>query len=211
MTSKSVIYTASCVCHPEDGVRYVGQTIKGLTARKGVHFWNARKEGNRNYHSHFSNWIRKHGEDNVSFEVLEQCEESELDARELHWISKLRQEGAKLTNIRPGGASERGYKRPRQSEAMRGSRNPMYGTDRREVMAYARSFNKPMTAANREAVSKRSLGELNVKAKLTEEQVREIRAEAQYYGVSAALAREYGVSAAMISAIRLRRSWKHVE
>lgn len=41
MAPKSLIYTISCSCHPEQGVRYVGQTSKGLVARKGVHLWTA--------------------------------------------------------------------------------------------------------------------------------------------------------------------------
>lgn len=211
MNVKSVIYGASCVCHPEDGVRYVGQTSLGVNSRKHVHFWNSRVEESKSYRSYFSNWIRKHGEENVRFDVIEACNPELLDEREKFWIKELREKGQKLTNLKPGGLSERGYRRPDVSARMRGSGNPMYGKDRREVMAHARSFNKPMTEENRRAVSERSRGERNVKAKLTESQVREIRDVPQYYGVSAELSRKYGVSAAMISAIRLRRSWKHVD
>ena len=211
MTPKSVIYTASCTCHPEDGVRYVGQTIKGSKSRAHVHLWNSRIPESKSYRGFLSNWIRKHGEENIVFQDHEICEPDALDEREKYWIAHFRGLGNKLTNIRPGGGSERGYKNPLMSERMRGSGNPMYGKDRREVMAHARSFQGPLKDSTRAIWSEQRRGEGNPKAKLTEDQVREIRATPQFYGISAALSKEYGVSAAMISAIRLRRSWTHVE
>lgn len=53
----------------------------------------------------------------------------------------------------------------------------------------------------------RARGEASVKAKLTEKQVREIRASA---APQQELARIYGVCQASISLIRQRKTWKHV-
>lgn len=208
---RSLVYTAECSCHPDAGVRYVGQTIKGLRSREHVHLWNSRTPESKSYRSYLSNWIRKHGEENIVFRVHEVCDPERLDDRESYWISEFRLRGQKLTNIKTGGSSSRGYKVPLMSERMSGPRNPMYGKDRREVMAHARSFMKPMSEERRKAVSVRSAGEGNPKAKLTEEDVVSIRMVESYHGVNADLARQYGVTPAMISAIRLRRNWKHVE
>lgn len=53
-------------------------------------------------------------------------------------------------------------------------------------------------------------GERSALAKLTEAQVREIRAEPKWLGVNNWLSEKYGVNNRCISAIRLRRTWKHV-
>jgi len=50
-------------------------------------------------------------------------------------------------------------------------------------------------------------GILNGKAKLTEDDVRAIRASAE---TQATLARRYGVVQGIISSVKLRRTWKHV-
>src|SRR5690625_1414407 len=75
------IYGVRCSCHPEDGVRYVGQTSKGVEIRRAVHLWNARTDRSKTHKSHFSNWIRKHGEENVEFFTLEEPLVKDLDDR----------------------------------------------------------------------------------------------------------------------------------
>lgn len=53
------------------------------------------------------------------------------------------------------------------------------------------------------------IGEMNTNAKLTNEKVRQIRARRAAGGVTQqALAAEYGVSQAVISAIELRKTWR---
>lgn len=53
-------------------------------------------------------------------------------------------------------------------------------------------------------------GETNVRAKLTNAQVLDIRSRAGGYGVNAALAREFGVGKLCIGRIRRRESWTHI-
>ena len=53
-------------------------------------------------------------------------------------------------------------------------------------------------------------GEKNFKAKLTEDQVREIRSYGNFYGLNAWLARKYNVTKTNIGDIRKRKTWKHV-
>lgn len=65
---------------------YVGQTTMSLAERKGCHFSVARKGRG----AVFGAAIRKHGEDEFEFVVLEPCASfKELDASERKWIAKL--------------------------------------------------------------------------------------------------------------------------
>lgn len=80
-----LIYGLSCRCHPDSGVRYVGQTRVDLKARMSGHF-NEAKRLDRPIHR----WIRKHGSSNVVSVVLEHVESADLlDEREIHWITTL--------------------------------------------------------------------------------------------------------------------------
>lgn len=56
----------------------------------------------------------------------------------------------------------------------------------------------------------RPMGEVNGMAKLTEDQVREIRSRAASGATFKGLAREYGVSDTQISWIVKRKSWQHI-
>jgi group I intron endonuclease len=209
-----VIYVAWCVCHPEGGIRYVGQTCKTLKTRRSVHLWNARTPEAKSYRSPLSNWIRKHGEENVAFTVLEVCTRNDLNEREIAWIALFRQQGYPLLNVLNGGDQPRGHKRPEHSKRMSGTGNPMYGKDRSDLMAYARSFQGPASEETRKKMSDSRRGERNGKAKLTEANVRDIRsryAGKWPHGARSRVAREFGISVTMLTDIIERRSWKHVE
>lgn len=65
-----------------------------------------------------------------------------------------------------------------------------------------------MWSKGRSGVDKRS-GVLNGKAKITEAQVSEIRARATSED-QRALAREFGIAQSTLSAIALRKTWKHI-
>lgn len=207
---KSVIYVAWCICHPEDGIRYVGQTSKGMNSRSTVHFWNARTETSTSYRSPMSNWIRKHGEANIAFTVLEVCGVTELNEREKRWIALFRSEGYRLVNILEGGDQPRGHKRPEHSRRMSGQNNPMYGQDRSELM---RKIHRPPSKATRDIWSENRTGSKNANAKLTEDQVRDIRSRYDGkwpYGAKTVVAKEFGVTPQMIHHIVHRKSWTHI-
>ena len=205
------IYGVKCTCHPDDGIRYVGQTVKSVASRRGVHLWNARTVRSKSHNSYFSNWIRKHREENVEFFVLEVTTEEEVDHREDHWIQELRATGHRLTNIKAGGGQARGHKRPDQSERVSGAGNPMYGADRRELMAYARSFQGPMSEDEKARRSEAYSGAGNPRAQLTESDVREIRAlYTGKYGELTRMADRYEVSAQTIHQVVKRKTWKNV-
>ena len=89
------IYGLRCTCHPEDGVRYVGRTANTAVARlRGHKSWAARG-GTLPVHA----WIRKHGADNIYFEILAVAQSHEELARlELEWIERLHMSG-RLLNV----------------------------------------------------------------------------------------------------------------
>lgn len=108
---KSVIYGLSCRCHPNQGVRYIGQTRRGLEKRLYEHLWDSgpsrKREVDYNLPSH--NWVRKHGAENIIGEVVEYVEPGKLDEREIYWIAEFRQKGHDLLNLHPGGNSRAGW------------------------------------------------------------------------------------------------------
>lgn len=210
--TKVVVYGAWCHCHPARGVYYVGQTKFGVVSRWNTHLWNADKPHARMYNSRFSRWIRKHGPDNVAFSVLEVCTEIDLDDREIYWISHLRGMGQAQANLLSGGSNPTGHKRPAQSKRMTGENNPMYGRDRKELMAYARSFQGPASEETRRKMGDAHRGSKNARARITEGDVRNIRRRyTGAYGELSAMGREYGLTAQSISGIVKRETWKHVE
>ena len=206
----NIIYALHLQGHEQD-VRYVGQTSQGATIRLSGHFGQA-AIGSK---YPVCNWLRKHGKSTVVMTVLEVLEfSSELDAAESRLIAEWRAiQGARLLNVKTGGGQSRGHKRtPEQIAAISGENNSMYGTERKELMAYARSFQGVISESTRALLCSQRKGDGNSNSKLTEVDVRWIRKAAQFgpYGTKSALARQYNVTPAQITSICLLQSWAHV-
>lgn len=86
---------------------YVGQS-NDILRRWRDHKNNAFNSNDHNYNTHLYRSIRKYGLQNFSFEILEECSTSELDAREIYWISYYNSffEGYNLTMGGDGSGSE---------------------------------------------------------------------------------------------------------
>lgn len=207
MGKECVVYGAWCLCHPSDGIRYVGQTTN-MRGRWSTHLWHARTESSKSYNSHLSNWIRKHGFEQVVFSPLEVCLPVELDDREMWWIKHFRQTG-RLVNVLEGGSQPRGHKRPEQSIKMRGAGNPMFGTDRREMMESIRPKGNP-TDATKAIWSRNRTGQGNANTHLTDEDVLWIRAQPKRYGLMRDIAERFDISPITASAIYRGVTWKHL-
>lgn len=79
---------------------YVGQTTRSLEERKIQHLSNADRGCNFIFHRA----IRKHGEDNFDWVVLEKCSNiDKLNKREEQWIKKLNTISPNGYNLRSGG------------------------------------------------------------------------------------------------------------
>ena len=98
---------------------YVGQTINP-SRRKAGHFTYARKDVEHPLYRS----IRKHGEQNFQFIVLEECTDALIDEREKFWIahfdSQSRERGY---NLAPGGRSTSTEHHRKLSEALKGNKH----------------------------------------------------------------------------------------
>lgn len=81
--------------------RYVGKTIGKISLRLYFHLYRAARCSNR----HKGRWIAKVQAEGGTVEsvLLESCDDSLQDEREIFWIAKCKAEGHPLTNLTAGG------------------------------------------------------------------------------------------------------------
>lgn len=106
------------------GKVYVGQSInvaRRLTRHK------SQLRGNKCHNSYLQNAFNKYGADDFSFEVLESCNVSMLDEREVYWINHFDSTNRnKGFNRECGGNANKSFSEDyRKSRTGKG--NPMYG------------------------------------------------------------------------------------
>lgn len=65
---------------------YIGQSIQ-IEVRKQQHLQASYNKKHINYYSNFHKAIREFGIENFNFEILEECEEEKLNEREVYWIA----------------------------------------------------------------------------------------------------------------------------
>lgn len=170
----------------------MGQSSKSARVRYYQHTYAARK----NKPWVVSKWMRKHGIENIEYEVLEEVpHESELDVRETYWIGKLRT----MTefggcNVWPGGASVRGYKHSPETLA------------KRKGYKHSDETRKKISEA-----TKGKVGELASNSKMSNEDVRKIKERIFNGETSHAISLEMGLSKSTIHYIEVGRTWAHVE
>lgn len=87
-----------------NGKIYIGQS-KDITRRKKDHASRALNDFSTNseYNSPLHRAMRKYGIENFSFEVIEECKASELNEREIFWISYYDAQNSGY-NLSPGGS-----------------------------------------------------------------------------------------------------------
>jgi group I intron endonuclease len=74
---KGTIYCVHCI---STGKKYIGQTIQKLQYRINHHFTCKRQ-------SHFHSAIRKYGKTNFIYGIVEECDFSIINEREMYWIN----------------------------------------------------------------------------------------------------------------------------
>lgn len=104
---------------------YIGKTIN---YQDRIYYHKSYLKKNNHYNKYLQRSWNKYGEDNFEFYVVEFCEESFLDEKEIFYIEKyksnIRKFGFNLTN---GGEGTAGYKyTDEQKEKRSGSNNPMW-------------------------------------------------------------------------------------
>lgn len=108
--------------------RYIGQSVE-IEERIKRHFRELRKGIHHNKHLQSS--FDKYGEDVFSFEILEECEEEELNSKEVQWIKQFDSYNSGY-NETIGGDGVRGWKandefKEKIRKLVTGSNNPNYG------------------------------------------------------------------------------------
>lgn len=84
---------------------YIGQSIN-ITQRWINHKSNAK---NLDYQTPLYRAIRKYGIENFSFEILEECQEQDLNDKEIYWIKFFDSFGDKGYNLTLGGGGTRRF------------------------------------------------------------------------------------------------------
>lgn len=123
-----VVYLIRCTVN---GKGYVGKTGRPRF-RWYVHKSLAKRcAGTRIGESALYRAIRKYGNSNFSFEILEECrDETHAFERERHWIAALGTFGSGGYNMSAGGEGQTGFKHPEASKlkmARHGADNGCYG------------------------------------------------------------------------------------
>jgi group I intron endonuclease len=78
MSIEGKIYCAHCIF---TGKKYIGQTVSVFDYRVSRHF-----ALSKNYNHKFARALKKYGRDGFIWGIIEECEEEELNEREIFWI-----------------------------------------------------------------------------------------------------------------------------
>lgn len=133
------------------GKVYIGQTSQDFEERKRQHLRKARN----GVKTVFYNSIRKHGEENFSWEIIDQCtSQDELNEKEIHWVAHYRSfikvEMCNGYNMTVGGGG-----------LGIGENNPNFGTKRSmetRMKISASNMGKVMSAVSREKMRQAKQG-----------------------------------------------------
>lgn len=124
-----------------NGKIYIGQTVQELEVRVRKHFSRAKTE--IKYQYPLVNDIRKYGENNFDYEIIEIINKLEqLNEREVYWINHYKSIWPNGYNVTEGGAGTKGYNH-RQEDKLNmsklkvnkyeGENNPFYGKKHSEA------------------------------------------------------------------------------
>jgi hypothetical protein len=194
-------------------LRYIGQTREGLSERYRIHIRNAQNNKRDSYSCRWIKTLLRRGT-KPTLIVIEQTDDA--SNRERFWIKHYKAAGCRLTNLTEGGEDGRFMvpRGPRSLEAI--AKTTAANTGKKRSPEICRSFRRPKPAGFSERMSARlkgiprpeTAGERNGEARLTADQVREIRHRYVPRLVpTTQLAREYGVSQAQIWRIVKGKSW----
>lgn len=213
----------------DNGKIYIGRSVD-IARRKWEHFHRPSP------YSYFDQTIVKIGEDKFNFEIIEECQESELREKEKYWIKYY---NCCVTDNRDGG-----YNLTRGGEEYRSEENPWarlsmiqvneiidklintkisiqaiakeyevhYNTisdiNRCKTWAWAHDYQGNI---REEAQGSLHRGELNSTAIINEKIAKKIINDIEHSKLSlAAIARQYNVKRTLVYDINRCRTWKHL-
>jgi group I intron endonuclease len=218
-----------------NGKRYIGQTVKALDRRVIEHKHAAKYNTRRVYSA-----ARKYGWENIVWTVLVKCDTiEEMNETEINLIKKYKTLDKKYGyNMREGGEGGRHSEETKQilREKLGGKNNPMADKDpwnkgkklskeHREHLSQAHMGQtpwnkgmkgqykrKPQSQETIESISKKNSGEGNGMAKLTADQVREMRRIYDNKEMTLTeIAEKYGLNKNYCGQVCRRKVWKSVK
>ena len=149
-----------------NGKIYIGQAVD-IERRWGVH----KSELRGNYHDnkHLQSAWNKDGESNFEFTIICECDENQLNTKEIDYIAKLKTYNPDFGyNKTYGGEGGRPTEetRRKQSESLKGENHPMYGKHhseeaRRKQSEANKGENNPFYGKHHSAETKRKISENN--------------------------------------------------
>jgi group I intron endonuclease len=167
---------------------YVGSS-KNIRTRLASH-WCALRN-NRHTNKKLQNHFNKYGESSLVFSILERCEEALLEEREIFYALKIKPWFNVIKNIK------------REQGDFNHTKKSKEKIQKASLNLWKNNRNKMQNAIK--------AGEDNGYAKLTNEQVKEIKIKLTDSAYSIlSIAEEYGVSKTTILGIKNSKFWKHI-
>lgn len=195
---------------------YIGKTSNSNPINRWArHLYNARNKTTASYqYQALHKAITKYGEDNFTFEIIEQCEtEDQSLLQEQFWIKQYDSFGKNGYNLTAGGEGSSGFKHSAETiqkmSAMRkgkqtGRENSFYGK------THTKQAKKII--GDKSKGRKMPLSSVESRSKMNRETVLEIRKrfEAEDYVTLKDLAKEFGITYHNLKCIVLRKTWKDI-
>ncbi|MEC3020616.1 GIY-YIG nuclease family protein [Bacillus cereus] len=198
------IYTITNV---ENKKVYIGQSTN-LEARENRHFWFLKQ--NRHPNDHLQKAFNKYGQDNFVFEIIEETTDTDLDKKEMYYISLLKSNNRKYGYNKESGGSL-GKRHCEETRKMMSERQKKFANlpeQKKRVSEWAK--NRKRSEKERKLHRERVQGERSSLAKLSEENVREIKT-ALFLGIAPKeLSNIFNVTFQTIYDIRNMKTWSHV-
>lgn len=143
--------------------RYGGITTTSVKQRSYAHWGNAENYRKKPQYGPMPSWLRKYRDEKSKIKFVElhyYNTVEELKAAEIDFIARMRAVGQCDLNLTNGGEGGNGWKhtpesKRKLSEAFSGSKNPQFGKDRKDLMAYALSFKGPVTPEMKQNLSEK--------------------------------------------------------
>jgi hypothetical protein len=218
-TKRSCVVYGLVSSHEPERVRYIGQTTLLPAVRLRIHLQSAKRRPRQAV----QRWINKHLADGHTILMLILKTDAEYHRDEQAMISAYRAAGADLMNLTDGGEGVFGYRHTPEECARRGAANSVRARNRSpEVAAEINRRTsetlkgRPIPAEVRAKMAAARIGEKNhffgkhhaeasrianakARAKLTDDQVKDMRRRRAAGETQAALGVAFGISQAQVS------------
>jgi group I intron endonuclease len=217
LNNKSGIYK---IINVKNNKIYVGSAVN-LRRRKNGHLMKLRKNEHKNIY--LQNSFNKYGEENFKFEVIEYVDDkNNLIKREQYWIDFLNVCDKNIGyNINPIAGSSLGVKRSNEfkkklSDFLKVSKRPISEETKKKISKTLKdnkllhNSRKPLSEETKEKISKANSGENHPCAKLTKDDVNNIKELISNNLSCDTISKIFNVTKQTIYNIKSGKTWKNI-